>query len=159
MRSSVLAASLLALVLPAALAQTMISKNVTFNQFYDDSSNSFDDVACSDGQNGLITRNGWTTLGQASGFPNIGGVFAVEGFNSVNCGTCWALTFNNMTVNVLAVDTAPVGFDISLEAMQSLVGARLAQDVGSVVAQVMQVDVTSCEQAGSKSLPPSAHHG
>ncbi|TBU41361.1 Cerato-platanin-domain-containing protein [Dichomitus squalens] len=133
-------------------------KNVTFNQFYDDGNNSFDDVACSDGPNGLITRNNWTTLGQASGFPNIGGVFAVEGFDSDNCGTCWELTFGETMITVLAVDTAPVGFDISLQAMNALTNGN-AEFFGRVLANATQVDVTSCEQAGSKSLPPSAHHG
>ena len=73
-----------------------------------------------------LTTGGWTTLGQASGFPNIGGAFAVAGFDSPNCGTCWELTFNGTkSITILALDTAPV-VDMS-EDMQH--GARAPKSV------------------------------
>ncbi|EJF62755.1 immunomodulatory protein [Dichomitus squalens] len=161
MRPFASAATFLTLIVPPVLGQTII-KNVTYNTFYDDMNNSFEGVACSDGPNGLINKHNWTVLGDADGFPDIGGVFAVEGFDSDNCGSCWELTYNVLKINILAIDTAPVGFDISLKAMNKLTGGN-AEDLGRVLVNAKQVDVTSCEQAGSKSLPPTlqptAHHG
>ena len=152
--------SLFALTFTYASATTM---TVSYDETYDNAGQSLDTVACSDGPNGLITK-GFSTFGSLPDFPNIGGAAAVAGWNSPNCGTCWELTFNGTkSITILALDTAPVGFDISLAALQNLVGERAAQDVGIVLVDATQVDQTSCEQAGSKSLPPTvhptAHHG
>ncbi|KAI1791554.1 Cerato-platanin-domain-containing protein [Ganoderma leucocontextum] len=161
MRFSAFAPVATLLALPAARGQDMgtpVNVSVSFDQTYDNGNNSMEIVACSDGINGLITRNGWTTFSQASGFPNIGGSFAVAGFDSPNCGTCWQLFFapTNQTLNVLAIDTAPGGFNIALEAMNVLTN-NASVDLGRVEMTAVQVDATGCEQAGVKKLPPSVH--
>ncbi|KAL4248008.1 cerato-platanin family protein [Abortiporus biennis] len=71
---------------PAAPDATSVS--VSFDQTYDNASNSLDIVACSDGSNGMITK-GFTTFGSLPNFPNIGGSFSITGFNSASCGSCW----------------------------------------------------------------------
>jgi hypothetical protein len=57
---------------------------VSYDTGYDDGSRSLANVACSDGQNGLITRYGWQTQGQVARFPYIGGIDAVDRWNSPN---------------------------------------------------------------------------
>ncbi|PIL33017.1 hypothetical protein GSI_04466 [Ganoderma sinense ZZ0214-1] len=161
MRSSTFASVAALLAFPVVHGQDMgtpMNVSVSFDQTYDNPNNSMDLVACSDGINGLITRNGWTTFGQASGFPNIGGSFAVAGFDSPNCGTCWQLSFaaTNKTLNVLAIDVAPLGFNIALEAMNVLTN-NASVDLGRVEMTAVQVDATGCEQGGVKKLPPSVH--
>ncbi|CAL1716484.1 unnamed protein product [Somion occarium] len=84
-------------VVPAALAATV---SVSYDQVYDQSSNSLATVACSDGSNGLLTK-GFTTFGSLPSFPNIGGAPAVGGWNSPACGTCWRLAFNGTSINRL----------------------------------------------------------
>ncbi|KAJ7475789.1 immunomodulatory protein [Mycena latifolia] len=121
MKTSALASLVLFALGPlAALADT-----AAYDQTYDVASNSLNIVACSDGPNGLETR-GFTTFGSLPKFPFIGAVGAVEGWNSVNCGTCWQLTYTNATggkktIDVLAVDhAAPGTFNVALTAMNTL---------------------------------------
>ncbi|KAG6890066.1 hypothetical protein C0992_003164 [Termitomyces sp. T32_za158] len=103
------------LILLPALA---LADDVTFDQIYDEGTESLNFVACSDGLNGLETK-GFTTFSSLPNFPFIGGAVAVEGFNSVNCGTCWNLTFVtggvSRTISVLAIDHAAPGFNIALQ--------------------------------------------
>jgi hypothetical protein len=44
-----------------------------------------DQVACSDGANGFLTK-GINTQSQVPGFPNIGGTSRIAGWNSAQCG-------------------------------------------------------------------------
>jgi hypothetical protein len=81
-----------------ALIASTLADSVSFENTYDNKNNSLATVSCSDGANGLLTK-GFTTFGSLPTFPNIGGAQAVEGYNSSNCGTCWALTFGDTTVN------------------------------------------------------------
>jgi hypothetical protein len=90
-------ASVSSLVLLAASALSAVV-TVSYDNTYDASGGSLSTVACSDGANGLLTK-GFTTFGSLPSFPNIGGAAAVPGWNSTNCGTCWALSFNNVTIN------------------------------------------------------------
>ncbi|KAJ7127054.1 Cerato-platanin [Mycena epipterygia] len=127
----------------AALADT-----VAFDQTYDVGSNSLDIVACSNGANGLETR-GFTTFDSLPKFPFIGAAGAVEGFNSVNCGTCWQLTYTNATggkktIDVLAIDHAGAGtFNIALEAMNTLTNNQ-GVALGRVTVQSAQVAASVC---------------
>ena len=88
---------------------------------------------------------GFTTFSSLPTFPNIGGAPEVTGFDSPNCGTCWNLTFTptGQTITVTAIDVATAGFNIALEAMNTLTGGR-AVDLGRVNATVVEVDKTLC---------------
>jgi len=123
-----------------ALGATTVS--VSFDQTYDNPSGSLATVSCSNGQNGLLTK-GFTTFQSLPSFPNIGGASAVEGFNSANCGTCWQLTFDGISVNVIAIDHAASGFNIALEAMNTLTNGN-AEFLGRINAQATQVAASAC---------------
>ncbi|KAH8100107.1 Cerato-platanin [Cristinia sonorae] len=123
----------------SALAATV---TVSFDQTYDNSAGSLATVSCSDGQNGLLTK-GFTTFGSLPNFPNIGGAAAVAGFNSPNCGTCWQLTFNGTTINVLAIDHAASGFNIALKALNTLTHGN-AVFLGRINADATQVNASVC---------------
>ncbi|KAJ7716419.1 Cerato-platanin [Mycena olivaceomarginata] len=128
------------LFLAIALADT-----VAYDETYDSASTSLNVVACSNGVNGLESK-GFTTLGSLPKFPFIGAAGAVEGWNSVNCGTCWQLTYagTKKTINVTAVDHAGPGtFNIALEAMNSLTNNQ-AVELGRVTVTSKQVANSVC---------------
>ncbi|KAA1477715.1 Cerato-platanin [Dentipellis sp. KUC8613] len=133
--------STLAAALPAEDIPTA-TVNVRYDQTYDNSGESLSVVACSDGPNGLLTK-GFTTFGSLPGFPNIGAAQAVAGWNSPNCGTCWKLTYNGKSINVIAVDHAGDGFNLSLEAMNTLTNGQAVFD-GIVQATATQVAASQC---------------
>lgn len=133
----------LAAALSAILfAVPSIADSVSFDTVYDNKAQSLATVACSDGSNGLLTK-GFKTFGDLPSFPNIGGAAAVTGFNSAGCGTCWALTFNGTTVNVLAIDVASPGFNIAEAAMNTLTKGQ-AVFLGRVNATAKQVAASVC---------------
>jgi len=74
------------------------STSSTYDNTYDNGKNSLSIVACSNGQYGLLTK-GFTTFNSLPSFPFIGGAQAVTGWNSPNCGSCWALTYKGKTIN------------------------------------------------------------
>ncbi|KAG6877824.1 hypothetical protein C0993_003608, partial [Termitomyces sp. T159_Od127] len=118
-----------------------VADSVSFDQVYDDGAESLNNVACSDGPTGLETK-GFTTFSSLPNFPFIGGAAAVEGFGSVNCGTCWSLTFVTSTgvsntISVLAIDHAGTGFNIALAAMNALTDNQAIQ-LGRVDATAAQ---------------------
>lgn len=115
---------------------------VSYDNGYDDGSRSLTAVACSDGPNGLLTK-GYTTQSSLPSFPRIGGAFVIAGWNSASCGTCWSLTYNGNTINVLAIDYAGEGFNIAQEAMDLLTGGQ-AVALGRVDAEYVQVDASVC---------------
>ena len=126
----------------AALCASVFAVTVSYDQTYDNASGSLDTVACSDGPNGLETK-GYTTFGSLPHFPNIGGAAAVAGWNSPQCGTCWQLTYNGKSINVLAVDHTDSGFNIALEAMNTLTNNQ-AVFLGRVDATATQVAASQC---------------
>ncbi|PCH42249.1 immunomodulatory protein [Wolfiporia cocos MD-104 SS10] len=126
-------------LLPVAFANTY---KITYDQFYDNKDASLNSTACSNGPNGLITK-GYTTLGSLPDFPYIGGSFAVPHWDSPGCGTCWQLNYNGTTIDVLAVDTAGVGFNLALEAFEVL-GGETGVEAGFVYATATQVDSSVC---------------
>ncbi len=130
--------STLAVLAGSAFATT---GSVSYDQTYDVASNSLDIVACSDGPNGLLTK-GYTTFGSLPNFPFIGGVPAVATWDSVNCGTCWSLTYDNTTIKVLAIDVS-TGYNIALEAMNKLTDNQ-AEFLGRVNATAAQVAASEC---------------
>jgi hypothetical protein len=100
---------------------------------------------CSNGPNGLVT-DGFNTIGALTALPPhpaVGGVFAVKGWNSPECGSCWKLTYKGKSIYVTAIDTISDGFDISLKAMNLLTNNQ-AQKLDSIDAQATQVAASFC---------------
>ena len=86
------------------LLQGLTRIAVSHDPIYDDPSRPLTDVACSDGENGLITRYGaygWETQGNMPRY--IGGIDTI-GWNSTLCGTCWILQYEDTTVAIYAID-------------------------------------------------------
>ena len=131
-----------------ALLPSALSLQITFDPVYDNANQSLTTVECSTGSNGLITK-GFTNFSSLPTFPFIGGAQAVEAFNSVNCGSCWNLTFNDTGANVvrsvkiLAVDHAGSGFNIALTAMNNLTGGN-AEQLGLVQGSAAQLNASEC---------------
>ncbi|KAI9459722.1 Cerato-platanin [Lactarius psammicola] len=126
----------------AALFSVASADVVRFNTFYDNPQTSLNNVACSDGANGLVTK-GFPTFGSLPSFPGIGGVSAVKGWNSPQCGSCWQLTYGGNSIYITAIDTISAGFDISLKAMNILTNGQ-AQSLDVIDAQATQVPNSKC---------------
>ncbi len=133
------------LVSLAALFSVASADVVRFNTFYDNPQTSLNNVACSDGVNGLITK-GFSTFASLPSFPGIGGVFAVKNWNSTACGSCWKLTSQGTSIFVTAIDTISDGFDISQKAMITLANVNTLNGVvpDSINAQAVQVAESFC---------------
>ena len=142
MQFKTLTLAALALLVPSALGAADATMTVSYDESYDSGSTSLANVACSDGTNGLLTK-GFTTFSSLPHFPNIGGAAAIAGWNSASCGTCWQLTYHGKSINELAIDHADEGFNIALEAMNTLTGGQ-AQQLGRISASVKQVSASSC---------------
>ncbi len=112
----------------------------TFDQTFDNKSGSMNNVACSNGANGLAAR--FPTFGNVPSFPFIGGAFDVV-WNSPNCGSCWKLTnpTTGATINITAIDTAGTGFNIAQEAFVQLNGGQVGQGFLDVVATKVSTSV------------------
>ena len=97
------------------------------NSFYDNPDTPMNDVACSDGANGLAAK--YPTFGSLPGFPYIGGAYAVTGWNSTECGSCWQLTYTEtgVTVYYTAIDTVFSGFDVSDQTMNTLTNGQTGE--------------------------------
>ncbi|KAF8587106.1 Cerato-platanin-domain-containing protein [Ramaria rubella] len=54
-----------------------------------------------------------STFDSLPAFPNIGGVQVIAGWDSTNCGTCWSLTYEGKSINLIAIDTTFTGFNIA----------------------------------------------
>ena len=125
-----------------ALLSVASAITVSYDTGYDDSSRSLSVVSCSDGTNGLLTK-GYTTQGSLPDFPYIGGASTIAGWNDVNCGTCYSLTYNGNTINVLAIDHAAEGFNIAEAALNELTGGQ-AEFLGRIDADWAEVDDSVC---------------
>ena len=134
--------SLAALFSVASAGPTPSTYTVRYNTFYDSALTSLNDVACSNGDNGLVTK-GYSSFVSLPSYPFVGGVFAVENWNSPECGSCWELTYEGSTIYVTAIDTNSDGFDISLAAMTVLTKGQ-AQQLDSISVQANEVASTYC---------------
>jgi Cerato-platanin len=133
--------------------------SATYDNTYDNPYGSLNVVACSNGENGLLTK-GLATFGSLPSFPYIGGAQAVTGWDSPECGSCSALTYQGNTFNgedlsaslyprklfrlsskVLAIDMAATGLNIAQKALDELTNNQ-AVALG-------RVDVTAYEVAAS----------
>ncbi|KAG4027703.1 hypothetical protein MFRU_028g01250 [Monilinia fructicola] len=123
-------AALLPLLLP-----TIAAIQVTYDPGYDNAARSLDAVACSNGPNGLETRfPQYKVQGDLPTFARIGGASTIAGWNSPNCGTCYSLSYQGVTINILAIDHAANGFNIAESAMNTLTKGR-AVELGNVDAE------------------------
>ena len=138
--------SLAALFTVASARPTPSASIVRSNTFYDNALTSLNDVACSNGDNGLVTK-GYSNFASLPSFPFIGGVSAVKGWNSPECGSCWELSYaaTGNTIYVTAVDTISDGFDISFIAMDVLTDGQ-AQQLDSINVQAQEVATSNCNQ-------------
>jgi len=129
-------------ILPAAYSDT-----VNYDPVYDNPNKSLTAVACSDGENGLITK-GYENFGDLPNFPYIGAAYAVEGYNSASCGSCWELTYTESdkttkTIYVTAIDHADQGFVIAETVLKHL-GGQDAVDAGHINVTARGVAESNC---------------
>ena len=130
---------------PTSRASPTTVEPVRPNNFYDNIDQSLSNVACSDGVNGLLTK-GYTTFGSLPTFPNIGGVYAVKNWNSVECGSCWRLKWEGtgVTIHVTAIDSFYSGFDISEAAVNTLTNGNARVLFRDLDVDSQQVDPSLC---------------
>jgi hypothetical protein len=133
------AASTLAVPAPQAGGTSV---NVAYDTKYDNSSLSTLSVACSDGVNGLFTK-GYPTIGALPTFPNVGGSPEIAAWNSPNCGACYQISYNGVTIKVIGVDVAVGSFVLSEAALNTLTGGQ-AVDLGHVEATYTPVAPSVC---------------
>jgi hypothetical protein len=124
------------------LLVTASAITVSYDTGYDDGSRSLTTVSCSDGSNGLITK-GFNTQANLPSFPRIGGASTIAGWDDANCGTCYTLTYNGTSINVLAIDHTNEGFNIAQAAMDQLTGGQAVQ-LGRIDVQWTQVNASVC---------------
>lgn len=144
--SSTLAAPVQSAAPDASAATAQLVSSVSYDTKFDQGTTSLNTVSCSNGANGLITQ-GYSTFNSLPGFPFIGGAPTVEGWNSASCGKCYKIHYKNgnidNTINLLAVDAAPGGFNLGLQAMNRLTNGQ-AEDLGRVEASYWEVDRAQC---------------
>ncbi|KAI9069530.1 Cerato-platanin [Trametes sanguinea] len=132
--------SVTALILTVtALISSACATTVSYDETYDNPNGDIDAGACFE-RNGLHPLK---TYGSLPIFPNIGGAAAIAGYNSPNCFTCWELTYQGESINILAIDHAEDGFNISLEALNTLTHGQ-GVTLGRVNATATQVDEAQC---------------
>ncbi|KAF7167898.1 hypothetical protein CNMCM5623_001045 [Aspergillus felis] len=142
---SLFLSSALAVPTPETNAAAATAVSVSYDQAYDVAGTSMSTVSCSDGIYGLMTK--WPTFGSVPGFPRIGGAPTIPGWNSPNCGKCYALHYAagniDNTIYITAIDAAPGGFNIGLNAMNQLTNG-LATQLGRVQATYEEADPSLC---------------
>merc|ERR1719410_135717 len=116
---------------------------ITWHNYYD--GQPVTEVSCSDGENGLIEKYGYSTLDPL--IPYVAATSNVM-WNSPNCGNCYAVSANDKTVYVTAIDQCGKGpngemhFDMHPVAFQELFGSV---DVGIGSASFNEVSVSFCK--------------
>ena len=119
--------------LPQPAAPTPTPLRATFDTTFDNPTRSLNSVACSNGDNGLVSK--FPTFSNIPNYPYIGGAFDVA-WNSPNCGGCWSIAnpANGATIYMTAVDTAGAGFNMGTTAFKALNGGQIGQGVLDVAA-------------------------
>ena len=110
--------------LPAAAPRAVPTPSplhAAFDSTYDNPTYSLNNVACSDGANGLVSK--YPTLNKIPSYPFVGGAFDIA-WNSPNCGGCWSITNpkNGASIYMTAVGSAGHGFNLGTEAFKILNG-------------------------------------
>ncbi|KAN0073794.1 Cerato-platanin [Tylopilus felleus] len=136
-------------IVAAALVTPVFPQyTVWYDTFYDGTTTSLSSVACSTGEYGLIPY-GYNTFGDLPSYPFIGGAPQIESWDSLNCGTCWELTYtdrygDSTSANFTAINSSDPGcFTLSFAGTDILTngnGERL--DGASITA--VQVPATWC---------------
>ncbi|TCD65523.1 hypothetical protein EIP91_002531 [Steccherinum ochraceum] len=131
------------LTMIATFVTFTMATTVSYDTTYDNAQGSLLTTSCSDGSHGLAQP--FPTFGSLPDFPYIGGASVVAGWNDANCGSCWQITYSGTgkSINILVVDHAADGFNLSQEAMDVLTDGQSVQ-LGRVDAQVTQIDVSQC---------------
>jgi len=119
------------------LAQT--TTPLSYDNNYDNGDLPLSAVACSNAPS-LVN---YSTLGSLPAYPNIGGVYTVSS-DSAACGACYAVTYGEETVYILAVDVSQSGFTVSQAAMDTLTGGQ-AVALGRVDVSFVTVDPSACK--------------
>jgi hypothetical protein len=112
----------------------------TFDTTYDNPTGSLNNVACSNGANGLALQ--FPKFSDLPTFPYIGGAPGIV-WNSPNCGGCWKLT-NAATgawIIMTAIDSSAT-FNLAQHAFVALNGGQVGQGVLEVDAE--QIDRSVC---------------
>ncbi|EFZ01862.1 cerato-platanin like protein [Metarhizium robertsii] len=125
----------------AIMAVTASAVRVSWDSGYDRADRSLTDVSCSDGKTGMMPK--YQKQGDLPNFPNIGGADAIAGWGSPNCGSCWRLDYEGMSIKVLAIDHAGNGFNIGQTAMNALTNGR-AVEFGQVDATATRLTPGDC---------------
>ncbi|KAN0125403.1 Cerato-platanin domain containing protein [Lactarius tabidus] len=138
-------AALFSVSIASPAAPTTDIQPVRANNYYDNGQESLNNVACSNGPNGLVTR-GYTDFDSLPTFPNIGAVYAVHNWGSPECGSCWQLTYEGtgVTIYVTAIDTVGSGFDLSEAAVGTLTNGNAGPSFSSINVDSTQVDPSYC---------------
>ena len=128
------------------LLTSVSALTASYDTAYDDPKRSLSSVSCSDGPNGLLTRN-FTTLGSLPKYPYVGGAPAVTGWNSPGCGTCWTITYTNAdktakSINLLAIDHSS-NYNMPTAAMNELTDGQ-ATFLGRVPVTDTEVPASVC---------------
>ncbi|KAF8259561.1 Cerato-platanin [Lactarius quietus] len=136
--------TIIALAALFSVAAAATTEPLRDNSFYDNGQQSLNNVACSNGANGLVTK-GFTDFASLPTFPNVGGVFAVGAWNSPDCGSCWEVTYpgTGVTIYVTAIDTVYSGFDVSQASMNTLTNGE-ANQFSSINVEATQVPASYC---------------
>jgi hypothetical protein len=107
--------------LPQPATPTPSPLRAAFDGTFDNPTYSLNNVACSNGDNGLAAK--FPTFEWVPSYPFVGGAFDVA-WNSPNCGGCWSITnpANGATIFMTAVDSAGHGFNLGTAAFKVLNG-------------------------------------
>ncbi|RAO65956.1 uncharacterized protein BHQ10_001968 [Talaromyces amestolkiae] len=127
---------------PSASPAAQTSVSVQYDTTYDNSSFPISHVACSDGPNGLEGK-GYNTLGQLPDFPYVGASPTIPGWDSPNCGACYNITYNTVSLYVMGIDSSTSAFVLSQAALDRLTGGQ-AVALGQVTAFYDSVDSSHC---------------
>jgi len=115
----------------------------TYDNTFDNKQGSLNTVACSNGPNGLASR--FPTFGNLPTYPNVGGAFAVSGWGSPNCGSCFSITYpeTGKSITYTVIDTANPGFNMAQAALDYLTDGKAVQ-LGKVEVNAQQLPASAC---------------
>jgi hypothetical protein len=125
--------AILALLAPAASAVTV---SLTFDGMYATADQPLSTFSCP----GLF---GAERVNQLAAWPNVTATAFIERNLSPNCGTCWQVTYQGRSINLLAIDHAPQGFTASPFTVNWLTSGTGITN-GRVDVDVTQIDPSEC---------------
>lgn len=114
------------------------SAHVPYNTMYDHADLPLSSLVCAN----TPLSDRFPTIGSLP-TTNVGGAFAITGSDTSECGTCWALTANGVTVNMLAIDAVGSDFVVARSTLDALTGG-MGNEQGAVDVQFEKVDPSAC---------------